>query len=347
MRAALLAGLFALGAPVAAWANRIGASSAEFLRLGAGGRALGMGEAYTAVAEGPEGVYWNPAGVAHVRSLELGYTRAELPGGLHHDFVAVAAPAALIGGGVAVSFTRLSQESLDRVDASNHALGRFSPHSEAIALSYGREFLTDDPDGINEKYFGNNWSVPNAIHPLFEEREPWTGQVALGATAKFVNEDLGTRSASTFAGDVGAMFRPVDLHDLILGGALRHLGGRLRFISESQPLPAEAAVGVAYDARFEDWRVLPAFEAGAPYAGNIYGKIGVECSRRLGREMWAALRFGYNSRSAIELGPLTGLTAGVGVRSGALSFDAAFQPQAVLGETLRLSLGWKFGRKDA
>ena len=73
MKAPLLSAvLLALAAPVAALQNRIGASAAEFLRLGAGGRSLGMGEAFTAVAEGPEAAYWNPAGVAHTHRLEMG-----------------------------------------------------------------------------------------------------------------------------------------------------------------------------------------------------------------------------------------------------------------------------------
>lgn len=342
MRTALLAALFALTAPLAARADRVGASSAEFLRLGAGARALGMGEAYTAVAEGPEAAYWNPAGVAHARRIELGYTRSELAAGLHHDHVAVAAPVPRLGGGLAASFTRLSQDSIAQVDATNRSRGSFSPHSSALAVTYAREFLNDEHEAVNEKYFGDSWNVPHAIHPIYEENEPWTGQIAVGATLKFVNENLGTRSASTIAGDFGAMYRPSDMQSLIMAGAVRHLGGRLRFIAESQPLPTEAALAVAYDARFENWRLLPSFEADAPYAGNFYGKLGIDCSRHLGKNLTAALRFGYNSRSAVDLGALSGLTAGVGIRAGALTFDTAFQLQGAMGGALRISVGWRF-----
>ncbi len=42
------------------------ATAAEFSQIGAGARSLGMGEAYTAVADGPDAVYWNPGGaLAH------------------------------------------------------------------------------------------------------------------------------------------------------------------------------------------------------------------------------------------------------------------------------------------
>ena len=39
-------------------------SAAQFLNLGFGARALGMGEAYTAVADDISCVYYNPAGLA-------------------------------------------------------------------------------------------------------------------------------------------------------------------------------------------------------------------------------------------------------------------------------------------
>ena len=36
------------------------------------------------------------------------------------------------------------------------------------------------------------------------------------------------------------------------------------------------------------------------------------------------------------------ITAGVGLRVRSFSFDAGFQPMAVLGESFRLSVGWRF-----
>ncbi|MCK5146189.1 hypothetical protein KAR48_05500 [bacterium] len=43
----------------------------EFLRYGVGGRALGMGRAFTAVADDASGLYWNPAGLVGATRFEL------------------------------------------------------------------------------------------------------------------------------------------------------------------------------------------------------------------------------------------------------------------------------------
>ena len=335
--------LLALAPEAGALQTNVGTAAAEFLRLGAGARALGMGEAYSAVAEGPDAVYWNPAGLARMSRPEVCYTRSEMPAGLHGDFGAVAAPVPLLRGVVAFAVTRLSQESLDLVNASNQTLGSFSPHSEVYAFAYGHQFSGNDPADVARDYFGDNWNVPYVDRPLGYEREPWTGEISAGLSLKVISEDLGTRQATTVAVDGGATFRPVDWHDLILAGAFRHVGGNLRFISDSEPLPAEAAGSLAYEMRLqESWRLLPALEVDVPYAGDPYGKLGIEAERRLTPGVTAALRLGYSSRTVSDLGPISGLAAGVGLRVQRFSFDAAFQPMGLLGETFRLGVGWRF-----
>jgi hypothetical protein len=342
VRTALLAALLAAAAPARAIQTDVGASAAEFLQIGAGARSLGMGDAYTAVADGPDAVYWNPAGLSRMTHTEATYSRTELPAGLSHDFFAIGMPSEFLQGTVAFALTRLSQGSLALVNASNQSQGSFSPHSEVYALAYGRSFGANDIASTSRDYFRENWNIPRADRPYENETEPWTGEIAAGASMKLISENLGTRSASAFAIDAGGLFRPTDLHELILGGAVRNLGTKLRFISESEPLPAELAGSVAYELRDEDWRVLPAFELDVPYAGNVYAKLGAEATKRISAGVSAAMRLGYTSVSVADLGFLSGLTAGVGLNVGKFSFDAAFQPMTVLGESFRIGVGWKF-----
>lgn len=342
MRSALLAALLALAPSAGALQSNVGSSAAEFLRLGAGARALGMAEAYTAVAEGPDAVYWNPAGLSRMTRPEAVYSRSEMPAGLHQDFVAVGLPSRFLRGTVAFAVTRFSQESLDRVDSLNRNVGSFSPHSEVYSLGYGHRFSSVDPTGRLRDYFGDHWNAPNVQQPLSEEREPWTGEVAAGLALKVISDDLGTRRAAAFAVDGGGLFRPEVMPEVILAGAFRHLGSKLRYISDSAPLPTEFAAALAYEARMQDWHLLPALEAGIPIAGDPYAKLGCESMHRVARNLWAGARLGFSSRNVPDLGAFSGLTGGVGLRLGHFTFDGAFQPMAVLGETFRLGVGWRF-----
>ena len=46
--------------------SRVGTTAAPFLKIGVGGRALAMGEAYTTRAEDVTGLFWNPAAACFV-----------------------------------------------------------------------------------------------------------------------------------------------------------------------------------------------------------------------------------------------------------------------------------------
>ena len=48
-----------------------GTTTANFLKIGAGARAIGMGEAFTGVSDDVTAVYWNPAGLGQLELTEL------------------------------------------------------------------------------------------------------------------------------------------------------------------------------------------------------------------------------------------------------------------------------------
>ena len=59
-----------------------GMNAAAQLRFGLGARALGMGSAFTAVAAGPDGIYWNPATLAEQSASVTGMYTEPFGGGI-------------------------------------------------------------------------------------------------------------------------------------------------------------------------------------------------------------------------------------------------------------------------
>ena len=346
MRSALAALLlaawgFAALAPPGALAvqTNAGVGGAQFLRLGAGARALAMGEAYGPVAEGPEAIYWNPAGLAQLKEPAFSYTHSELLQFFHYDFTAYAQPVAALKGTLAASYTRLSQNNMPLVTKSNVEVGSFAPHSDAVALAYAGAFALTGTVARDRDYFKDTWNLPMADRPLAEEGELWAGNLMLGLSLKALDETYYDRSASAFAVDGGALFRPEGRSELALSFSFRNAGTPERFIHDAQKLPAEAGFGAAYGLRWGEARLLPAFELALPYYGSPYAKFGVEFSKTVAENTSVALRAGYTSEPAIDLSPLTGLTTGVGVTYKRFSTDFGFEPMAALGEVYRLSLG--------
>ncbi len=335
-----------LTAPAHALQQNVGTVAAQFLTIGAGARSLGMAGAYTAIAEGPEAIYWNPAGMAAMKSPEAAYSLTQLPAGIMHNFAAAAAPSEFLHGDIGVAFTSLTQPGQDLVTASNQTVGSFAPHSEAYALSYAHRFtLGGEDSSLGRSAMDREWLMPGADKPLGDDAQPSApiaGTLDAGLAVKYIDENLGTRAAGTTAVDAGAIFRPAAAPDLIFGAAVRNLGGQLRYIDVSEPLPSEIGASAAYAFRGAGWRLLPALDVSIPYAGNPYVKFGVEYYRALGDNAWGGLRLGYTSQPAVDLGVVAGLTAGIGLRVNRFLFDAAFEPMTYLGDEYRISAGWRF-----
>jgi hypothetical protein len=339
MRALAAALLLWLAPSAGALQSNAGANTGQFLNVGAGARALGMGEAYGPVAEGAEAMYWNPAGLAQLRRPEFTYTRSEFATYFHHDFAAYARPA--LGGAVGFAYTRLSQDALPVVTNANQQLGTFAPHSDAVAVGYAYAFdLAGDGLGrVENDVLDQRWSVPGVYRPLGHERDLWTGSLLIGGSVKYISESIYDASASAFAVDGGALFRPYDLERVSLSATFRNLGTKERFLTESESLPAEMDLGLAYDHRSDEFRLLPALELALPYYGNPSAKIGLEYTSARGSEFSFSVRAGYKSLQAVDLGPLAGATFGAGVRYRRFMTDFGLEPMAGLGQAYRLTIG--------
>ncbi|MBN1638193.1 MAG: UPF0164 family protein, partial [Ignavibacteriales bacterium] len=58
--------------------NKVGTTAANFLKIGAGARAIGMGGAYTALSDDIYSVYYNPAGIARTEGTgQVSFNHAE------------------------------------------------------------------------------------------------------------------------------------------------------------------------------------------------------------------------------------------------------------------------------
>jgi hypothetical protein len=80
-------------------ANPAGATrlAGEFMALGAGARALGMGGAFGAVADDASAVYWNPAGIAGIEKRQALAMHAEQFGNLvNYNFGSYVQPTRLV-----------------------------------------------------------------------------------------------------------------------------------------------------------------------------------------------------------------------------------------------------------
>jgi hypothetical protein len=61
-----------------AFADGNNGRAGAFLKIGIGARPLAMGGAFTALADDPSAIYWNPAGLSQLRRIQLAATHAQM-----------------------------------------------------------------------------------------------------------------------------------------------------------------------------------------------------------------------------------------------------------------------------
>jgi hypothetical protein len=320
----------------------------EFLALGAGGRSVGMGSAFCAVANDASAPYWNPAGCAMVNGRSILLMHAESFGGLvHHEYISFVNSWSTNGkpAGLGVSLLYLGVDDIPITD-------RLSFHD------YGIDGL---PDTGDEGEGNGSWE-PNEPVIYDETKIQWlddaemagfasyafsiTPSILIGLNAKVIHKSVGKYTANGFGADIGSLVHlsphvtmAVKLQDIsstVISwstGTRDHITPSVRLGGQTthQITAFESSITVAFDAHtyFENRRT-------ASWAS--LEKIGLnEASMDLhmGAEYW------YRDLLAFRMGWVesdTGyLTFGLGLAYKALGVDFAIIEHDVLGNGSRLS----------
>ncbi len=282
-----------------------GTTSAQFLKLAPGARAIAMGEAYTAVADDPLALYWNPAGLNVLKhSQSLSFMHAIYVESINYGSLAYAYKLPGDLGAIGASYSYLNIGSIDRTDDAGVAQGSYSPQDNAFSVGWGRKLF----------------SVP------------------VGAAIKYISSKI-VSSASTYALDLGARVPWKLLNNrLSLAVSARNIGPGLKFHSERDPLPFELRAGSAL--AYSD-NLLFSADLALPVDNSPYAAFGAEYQKAL-PSFLLHLRGGVNSRTFGDIAGLSGISLGFGIDYQSLGIDYALAPLGKLGLTHRISLGYSF-----
>jgi len=289
-------------------------TGAQFLKLGGGARAEGLGEAYAALPEEADAMYWNPAALSRIPRRSATMMHTALPAGINYEFAAYGQKVGKAGAaGASVQY--LSQPSIDQTDSEGFSTGAtFRPADFAAAVG-GAYTLHDEDFGIFDG-------------------------ASFGASGKYISSTI-TKTASTFAADVGFLSAPFPLldRDMRVAYAATNLGGTLKFQQLSDGLPTNLRLGASW-ALAKGW--LVDFDIVEPVDNTPYYAAGTEYRLDVNDDTSFSGRFGVDTRAIGEAGGLSGLSFGLGARFRAYGLDYAFEPLGALGMTNSLSLSFAF-----
>lgn len=286
---------------------KVGTTGAQFLELGVSARSMGMGDAFTAVANDVSAVYYNPAGLTSLLGTEIMATYVDMPAGVQYGFVAVGTPLESIGGVLGIGISCLTSGSM-KERTYNRGLGTgrmFAWNDLAVSVSYGR-YLTD--------------------------------RFSLGFSVRYIGEMVHDYSAASWGADVGTSYN-TGYRDFKLAMAITNFGPDLKFITKTAPLPINFRFGGSINViDGVDHVVVMAAEGSHPSDNLEKYNAGIEYLFKERFALRVGSRFNYDS---------DGITAGAGLRipygeEGLISVDYAFQDFGILTEVHRFTMAFAF-----
>lgn len=126
------------------------------LKAGVGARPLGMGGAFTAIADNADAPYWNAAGLGFINDNEITSMQTKLSTDADHYYLSYVQPA--LGGTLGISWVQVGlgtiTQTSNEVDENNEVvnLSTFSYFANAYLVSYGRQLNDSLSLGITGKY---------------------------------------------------------------------------------------------------------------------------------------------------------------------------------------------------
>lgn len=290
--------------------ERVGTTSAAFLKLGSGARPAALGEAYVAVADDASGLAYNPAGIAQSLAGELQATHTEWFRGLRYENINGVFSLG-DGGMLGATFNFLAVPQLTR--------------TEQIAN-------TPDP-ALNFREIGS--FQPFDLQAGVAYARPVYRNVMAGANFKLLSQSLDDRSTFGIGLDLGAIYL-TPIRGLSAGFAAQNLGTPIKLKREAFELPLLLRLGAAYRA-FNDTLLL-SVESDLPTDNALVFAMGVEYA--VAEKFFPRLGYRFNSI-------FNPWSAGLGMRFDAWGFDLSVVPFGELGLTYRGSVNWRFGKPGA
>jgi len=179
--------------------SKVGAAGAQFMKIGIGPRAAGMAGAFGAVADDLTSVFWNPAGLANVRSIQASFNYTSWFAGFDHNFGAIAMP---LGDNFTVALHMVSFGS-DRIEITT----------------------IDNPDGIGSYYTVADVALGATFSGYL------TDQFSFGITAKYISNTFASLGAEGIAFDFGTMYE-TGIQGIKLGFSIHNLGAEQQYEGE-------------------------------------------------------------------------------------------------------------------
>jgi Type IX secretion system protein PorV len=308
----------------------LGTSGAQFLQIPIGARESAMGGAVVGLTGDASSVFWNPAGIVKVNSVEAQFSYLNW-----FDLFDLNAAAVVYNmqdaGTVALSLISFTTDEMEiTTEEEPNGTGRFFDAGDlALGISYAR-YLTD--------------------------------RFSVGLTVKYVSQRIWNETADGFAFDIGTQYR-LDLQNLTIAMSMANFGGDLQYQgpdldivyskndnyptsrlapgtlkTDTYPLPLNFQVGIGFDIYQADFiKVRGGIDAVHPNDNSERLHFGTEFSFFDRLFLRAGYKYNYDDEDFTF-----GAGANVPFSGSSVYFDYAYSLYNILPSVHRITVGLSF-----
>ena len=201
-------------------------------------QAIGMGEAFTAVADDVNAIFWNPAGLSLLKQRELICYYSN--GAADTKYLSVGYAQTITSGVIGCGISTLD--------------------GGKAAIYY--------PDGANRMVKAQSDFILMLSYAAGEIAK----NLSIGSNLKIVHSELAeTSKATAFACDIGGLYR--FSNNLNIGGVIQNIGTKMKYEEEGDALPLNIKLGAA--CRIND-HCLIALDIIKPIENELKVNVGLE-----------------------------------------------------------------------
>ncbi|HLP15357.1 MAG TPA: PorV/PorQ family protein [Bacteroidota bacterium] len=243
---------------VEAQTRKSGINAATFLKVGVGGRQVGLGSAVTSLTGDATNMFWNPAGTALKNDqAQIAFT--------HNNWIASLKQEALAGsynlagiGTIGVGVMSFGIKGI-QADRDIYPLGDAQLRGQEIDQA-----TTDTYD-----YQDLLAQVTYSRYII--------DKLAIGVSAKYIHEKIDDQNASAVAFDLGSVYN-IGILDWNIGARICNLGSDMKYYDFASPIPLTFSIGTSMTPiRFgSSTSVLFAVDLVKPQDGQQYYYTGME-----------------------------------------------------------------------
>ncbi|MDD4004899.1 MAG: PorV/PorQ family protein, partial [Elusimicrobiaceae bacterium] len=302
------------------------------LKLDIGARPMGLGGSYVAVADDIYGLSYNPAGLASIKTMEIGGTFFRGVSDTRLQYYALAFPLPFYG----ISGTSQPRLAFGLLFSQNGTIGWNQLASDGSILRTGESRNAGGDFVLTASYSEKVYESTLFLSRLSKT----TVEHSVGLSAKMIssrlpNTDGTDAKASALSADAGYLANLKD-YNTTLGVSVTNASGELTYLEDSATLPLILRGGASY-------RKVDELDRGVMFTADYLRYYQEEANRlRVGMELlfekYGALRVGY--RFLEDDG--SGFTAGAGATMAGASFDFGFALGGDLDTRFQFGLTYKF-----